>query len=417
MTPPSSDIAIRAVGLGKTYRIYDHPISRVRQMLSLGGKKHYREFEALKDVSFEIRKGETVGIIGRNGSGKSTLLQLICGILKPTHGSVEVNGRVSALLELGAGFHPEFTGRENVYMQGAIMGLTREEMDARFEHIAAFADIGEFIEQPVKTYSSGMFVRLAFAVAVSVEPDVLVVDEALAVGDTLFQARCFQKFREFRERGTTILFVTHSLDLIVGHCQRAVLLDHGITRTSGDSKQVVNIYRNLMARGERSACAMNVMSAESTVSHEYRYGTQESEIIDTAIYTDDGRSVSILDHGERYHVRLRVILHDIGSRPFFSFVVKDPRGVVLYGGMVRWSDATNNNPDNTPTSVVVRFSHLMLLNPGKYLLSAGSQSLDADGTIIAHDIRTDILPFEVVGGGEYGVFSPPLAACIEAEEC
>lgn len=239
---PSDDIVISVRNLTKTYRLFGHPGDRVKQFLSLGLKRYHREFTALKDVSFDIKKGETVGIIGRNGSGKSTLLQLICGILKPTSGSVQVNGRISSLLELGAGFNPEFTGRENVYFQGALMGFTKAQMDEKFDEIAAFADIGEFIDQPVRTYSSGMFVRLAFAVAIHVEPDILVVDEALAVGDASFQAQCFKKIGLLHEAGTSLLFVSHATNQIVRHCDRAFLLEAGRMVGHGDPHTITNQY-------------------------------------------------------------------------------------------------------------------------------------------------------------------------------
>ncbi|MDX8377458.1 MAG: ABC transporter ATP-binding protein, partial [Mariprofundales bacterium] len=210
-----SDIAIRVQNICKYYQIYSNPQDRLKQSLWRGRKQFYREFKALDDVSFEVKKGETVGIIGRNGSGKSTLLQIICGTLAPTSGDVEVNGRVAALLELGSGFNPEFTGRENVYMNATILGLSKKEIDARFDDIVAFADIGEFIEQPVKTYSSGMMMRLAFAVAINVKPDVLIIDEALSVGDVAFQRKCFGKIEEIRDAGATIMFVSHSEGSIV----------------------------------------------------------------------------------------------------------------------------------------------------------------------------------------------------------
>ena len=199
-----SDVAIRIQNLSKCYHIYDKPRDRLMQMLARGRKQYFREFWALKEVSLDVKKGETVGIIGRNGSGKSTLLQMICGTLNPTSGSIQANGRIAALLELGSGFNPEFTGRENVYMNGSILGLSKEEIDSRFDDIAAFADIGEFIEQPVKTYSSGMMVRLAFSVAINVEPEILVVDEALSVGDEIFQRKCFSRIEAIRAGGATI---------------------------------------------------------------------------------------------------------------------------------------------------------------------------------------------------------------------
>lgn len=224
LTMPTNDLAVSVRNLTKTYRLFGHPGDRIKQFLSLGFRKYHQEFIALRDVSFDIKKGETVGIIGRNGSGKSTLLQLICGILKPTSGTVQVNGQVSALLELGAGFNPEFTGRENIYFQGAIIGLSKEEMDKRFDDIAAFAGIGEFIDQPVRIYSSGMFVRLAFAVAINVEPDILVVDEALAVGDAAFQRKCYRKMENMTLRKTTLIFVSHDIESVRRLCQKAIFL-------------------------------------------------------------------------------------------------------------------------------------------------------------------------------------------------
>ncbi|HYE37782.1 ABC transporter ATP-binding protein [Methylocaldum sp.] len=246
----SDEIAIRANNLSKCYQIYDRPQDRLKQsivprlqrLVGRSPKPYFREFWALKDLSFEVRKGETVGIIGRNGSGKSTLLQMICGTLTPTTGSVEVNGRVAALLELGAGFNPEFTGRENVYMNGAVLGLSKEEIDERFEDIVAFADIGEFIEQPVKTYSSGMFVRLAFAVQACVEPDVFIVDEALAVGDIFFRQKCYQRLETLRSNGTSILLVTHAMLDVEQFCQRAILLDHGQEIFQGSASEAVKRY-------------------------------------------------------------------------------------------------------------------------------------------------------------------------------
>jgi lipopolysaccharide transport system ATP-binding protein len=219
----SSEVAIKVQNLSKCYEIYDKPRDRLLQMLSRGKKKYCREFWALRDVSFEIRKGETVGIVGRNGSGKSTLLQILCGTLNPTSGTVETHGRIAALLELGSGFNPEFTGRENVYLNASILGLSKEEIDARYDAIIEFADIGDFINQPVKTYSSGMLVRLAFSVQAQVEPDILIVDEALAVGDAKFQARCFDRLKKLKENGTSILLVTHSSEQIVTHCDHAFL--------------------------------------------------------------------------------------------------------------------------------------------------------------------------------------------------
>jgi lipopolysaccharide transport system ATP-binding protein len=249
-----NDIAIQVKNLSKCYQIYDTPRDRLKQFVvprlqGLAGqapRQYFREFWALQDVSFEVKKGETVGIIGRNGSGKSTLLQIICGTLNPTSGSVETRGRIAALLELGSGFNPEFTGRDNVYMNAAVLGLSREEVDARLDEIIAFADIGEFIDQPVKTYSSGMVVRLAFAVAINVDPEILIVDEALSVGDELFQRKCFSRIEAIRSNGATILFVSHSGGQIVELCDRAMLMDSGEKLAEGMPKHIVGIYQKLL---------------------------------------------------------------------------------------------------------------------------------------------------------------------------
>lgn len=246
----SSDVAIRVQNLSKCYQIYDTPGDRLKQFVvprlrSLMGQvqqPYFTEFWALKDISFEVKKGETLGVIGRNGAGKSTLLQILCGTLTPSGGSVEIKGRVAALLELGAGFNPEFTGKENVYMNASVLGLCKEEIDTRFHSIVAFADIGEFINQPVKTYSSGMFVRLAFAVAIHVEPNILIVDEALSVGDLAFQNKCVLKIRELRDKGTTLLFVTHDLSTLQLICDRVAWLDCGQMVMMGDPVTVSQEY-------------------------------------------------------------------------------------------------------------------------------------------------------------------------------
>jgi ABC-type polysaccharide/polyol phosphate transport system ATPase subunit len=251
-----TDIAIKVQNLSKCYHIYDNPSDRLKQFVAprlqslvrQTPRKYFREFWALKDVSFEIKKGETVGIIGRNGSGKSTLLKMICGTLNPSSGNVQTNGRIAALLELGSGFNPQFTGRENIYMNASILGLSNEEIAARFSDIVAFADIGDFIEQPVKTYSSGMMVRLAFSVAIHIEPSILIVDEALAVGDIVFQMKCLDKMKEIQLLGTTILFVSHSLEQIKRFCVSAVWLDHGKVQQIGESNYVTDQYRDLSLR-------------------------------------------------------------------------------------------------------------------------------------------------------------------------
>lgn len=269
----SSDIAIRVTNLSKCYQIYDNPRDRLKQFvlpkvkrtLGLEPSSYYREFWALRDVSFEIKQGETVGIIGRNGAGKSTLLQMICGTLTPTGGTVETYGRVAALLELGSGFNPEFTGRENVYMAASIYGLSREEIDDRFDQIAAFADIGEFIEQPIKTYSSGMYLRLAFAVVSKIEPAILIIDEALAVGDARFQKKCLESMYALRDRGATIILVTHDIFTAKNFCSRLLLQEHGQLVADGEPSQVATQYYRLLfpETEDDTSAAITVPSAEA----------------------------------------------------------------------------------------------------------------------------------------------------------
>jgi ABC-type polysaccharide/polyol phosphate transport system ATPase subunit len=267
---PGPDVAISVKNLGKKYHLYDSPKHRLKEALHPFRKKYHREFWALRNVSFELRRGESIGIIGKNGSGKSTLLQMLCGILQPTEGDIVVNGRVSALLELGAGFNPEFTGRDNVYMNGAIRGFTREEMDDRFQAIADFADIDEFIEQPVKTYSSGMYVRLAFSTAVIFEPDILIVDEALAVGDLQFQKKCREKMNEFKRRGITVILVSHSMSDISTMCQIAIFLRNGEPVFIGNASDAINAYSFEESRAE-------MKKAVTAASHEEKPSLEEAK--------------------------------------------------------------------------------------------------------------------------------------------
>lgn len=293
------EIAISARSLTKTYRLFNHAGDRIKQFFSLGLKRYYREFTALDDISFDIRKGETVGIIGRNGSGKSTLLQLICGILKPTAGTIQVNGRVSALLELGAGFHPEFTGRENVYFQGALMGFTKAQMDERFDDIAAFADIGEFIDQPVRTYSSGMFVRLAFAVAISVEPDILVIDEALAVGDMGFQQKSFERLSHMiRRSDVTIILVSHELRQIQRMCARAIYLHQGHCVLDAASEHACQAYYEALSNDRHRAGPGHGVHGYLTQS------TDEIVLLSITLLDENEQETQVLRSGARLRAKI-----------------------------------------------------------------------------------------------------------------
>lgn len=331
----SSDIAISVKNLTKKYRIFGHPGDRIKQAFTFGSVHFYREFTALQDVSFEIKKGETIGIIGRNGSGKSTLLQLICGILKPTSGSVQVNGRISALLELGAGFNPEFTGRENVYFQGAVIGITKEEIDRRFDDIEAFADIGEFIDQPVRTYSSGMFVRLAFAVAIHVEPDILVVDEALAVGDALFQKRCYARIRQMQKGGLTLILVSHDHELVRNMTNRALLLGRGATLFWGDTREATHLYRKMLFEEDAFRIAQKEPDAtQSSVSvphkEEREYGIGGARIISLRILGHDGEPRTLFHSREQIDFEIAVMIESPLDRLNIAIVIKTLQGLKVY---------------------------------------------------------------------------------------
>lgn len=261
-----SDIAIKIENLSKIYRLYDKPIDRMKESLSISKKKYSREHYALRNITFDVKKGESIGIIGKNGSGKSTLLKIITGVLTQSQGSIEVNGKIAALLELGAGFNPEYTGIENIYLNGTMMGYTKEEMEKRVNPIVEFADIGEFINQPVKTYSSGMFARLAFAVAINVEPEILIVDEALSVGDTRFQIKCIDKMKELKENGTTILFVSHATEQVKRFCNRAVWINNGEMMDIGESSEIIDKYESYMLYG--GVVNSNISAEETTANEE-----------------------------------------------------------------------------------------------------------------------------------------------------
>jgi lipopolysaccharide transport system ATP-binding protein len=405
--PPSdADIAIRVSGVGKMYRIYDRPQDRLKQMLFWRfGRSYGREFWALRDVSFEVRKGETVGIIGRNGSGKSTLLQIIAGTLAPSEGEVRVNGRVAALLELGSGFNPEFTGRENVFLNGAILGISHEEMEQRFDDIAAFADIGEFIDQPVKLYSSGMYARLAFSVAISVDPDILIVDEILSVGDTLFQQKCVSRLRDMRARGLTLLFVSHSIDAIKSVCSRGMLLSEGCCIYQGTAEQATDIYlkhvRDLMNQENQSY--VSHLISHPVVEHrplrgQQRYGTGHA-IIERVHLTDErGQERVGFVFGERIvlSVSYRSLIDIDGLS--VSFLIRDATGIDLMG------TTTFDERVELPALAAgqigeMRFSFTNYLRSGSYGISVAINRVtqrDLSDNVLLDQIDA-VTGFEVIG--------------------
>jgi len=429
----SNDIAISVTNLSKCYQIYDTPRDRLKQLVvprlqRIAGKapkQYFREFWALRDVSFEVKKGETVGIIGRNGSGKSTLLQMICGTLTPTSGSIQTNGRIAALSELGSGFNPEFTGRENVYMNASVLGLSNEEIDERFGDIVAFADIGQFINQPVKTYSSGMVVRLAFAVQSQVEPDILIVDEALSVGDAKFQVKCFDRLRQLKENGTSILLVTHSSEQIVTHCTTAILLNGGIHVEVGEPKHVVNRYMDLLFGKEKISkqAALTLLTPEqlSKVSaegnaticyqlsqlednfhkrdgynpHEYRWGDGAATILDYYLAADDEPYPSAISTGQRIALAVSVKFHRDFYRPILGITIKTKEGVTVYGVNSETLECDDFQKLGQGGSVIqVETAFSCRLAPGDYFISLGIASKHGE-EVIPHDRRYDSIHLQV----------------------
>lgn len=425
-----NNIAIRVNNLSKCYHIYDRPQDRLKQSIvpklrSLVGRnpgRYFREFWALNDVSFEVARGETVGIIGRNGSGKSTLLQMICGTLEPTTGTVETNGRVAALLELGAGFNPEFTGRENVYMNATVLGLTQDEIHARFNEIAAFADIGDFIEQPVKHYSSGMYARLAFAVAINVDPSILIVDEALAVGDEPFQRKCFAKIEEIKRYGGTILFVSHSSQAVVDLCDRAVLLNGGQKLYVGAPKKAVAWYQKLINATREQAMqicqAIQHHNLPSDGVEEFRmesqsdnddstnniesydaglisksmiaYESNGAEIENFRIESLDGRVVNCLSNQQRYKFCYSVKFTKDCEDVRFYTLMKTLTGVELGGGVYP-AETEHGKPFSKGKEITVVFEFQCLMNSGTYFINCG---IGGNGGLSLHRI-IDAMPFRV----------------------
>ncbi len=399
--------AISIRGVSKKYRLYNSPVERLKEALHPFRKQYHREFWALQNISFDVPVGATLGIIGRNGSGKSTLLQIICSILRPTNGEVDVCGRISALLELGAGFNPQFTGRDNAIFTGQLMGFSRAEIAARMPEIEAFADIGEFIDQPVKTYSSGMFVRLAFACAIHVDPDILVVDEALAVGDVTFQEKCFRKFRQFQEIGKTIVFVTHDDQAVAKFCTQAMLLDHGQlvchdvpTRTirryydilSGRSARPVPLPEGksvLLTEGSPASRDADDALAEFLTSHPdsdiclHRAGynaechpqkSEQAELIDYFVVAGDVANSTVVDPDSRVDIYYKVRFYADMPRVFFGLALKTMDGVTVYALNSAWLDIVH--PSTCAGDILIaKFSLPMRLHAGTYFIDAGVDAL------------------------------------------
>ena len=385
-TVKNDDVMIKIDHLSKEYRLYDRKKDRLVEAVSPFHKSRHRIHSALRDISLEIRKGETVGIIGVNGSGKSTLLKILTGVVTPTRGTSEVKGRVSALLELGAGFNAEYTGIENIYLNGTMMNIPREEMEKLVPGIVEFADIGEFINQPVKNYSSGMFARLAFAVAISVKPDVLIVDEALSVGDFFFQVKCYKKFDEFRAEGMTILFVSHDLNSISKYCSRTILLNRGELVAEGDPKTVVDLYKKLIAR-QMNAEGLNEENEETGPAslpddtHSWKegmvcnpgtveYGDKAAEIVDFGIFDKKGMLTNAISKGDECTIRMKVKFNRDIREPIFAFTIKNKLGIEIAGTntQIEGCEPEEGKAGNT---YIASFTQPIMLQGGEYLLSFG----------------------------------------------
>jgi lipopolysaccharide transport system ATP-binding protein len=403
----SSDLVVRAESLGKTYRLFKHPGDRIRQALAFGLRNYHTTYDAVRNVTFEIHRGEVVGIVGRNGSGKSTLLQLVCGILRPTSGKIQLDGDVSALLELGSGFNPEFTGRENLYFQGMLFGLKESEMVSKIDDIVCFSGVGEHLDQPVRTYSSGMFLRLAFAVSVAVNPSLLVVDEALAVGDARFQSRCFKKIQTLRDNGSAVLFVSHSMEQITRFCDRALLMESGELVEQGSPKTVVNRYlasafSNETGPGQKTArdpSSDPFSSRQGFNKSEYRFGNGAAEIFDFQFFNSSFEEIAPrFTANTCVTLRFSVAFHRSSQNTTFAISLSTLDGLTLFSVNSRDipfspSTATFDKGSRVHASFKLR----MHLAAAEYLLSF-SVSEEIGGALIPLDRRYDSVFVSIVGG-------------------
>lgn len=427
----SEENVIRVRDISKCFHTYEKPFDRLKHSIiprlqrRLGSPvtSYGREFWALRNIDFDVRRGETVGIVGRNGSGKSTLLQIICGTLTPSSGVIHTQGRVAALLELGSGFNPEFTGRENVYLNAAVLGLDHEEVDQRFDAIVSFADIGEFIDQPVKAYSSGMVVRLAFAVQAQVDPDILVVDEALSVGDARFQAKCFERLRQLKNNGTSILLVTHASEQVVTHCDRAVLLEQGRVEMLGPAKPVINRYLDILFSRDKPADVLEISPSKplpvsaprlsSTPSatllfernayasrdgfnpHEYRWGDGAASVLDFQLFANGQRFPTLIEPGAEVTLHLAIRFHRMVINPILGFTIKTKEGVTVYGtNSLLLACSTTQTLGSPGSHAIACLRFVNRLASGDYFISIGVASRNGED-IVPHDRRYDSIHFVV----------------------
>lgn len=406
------ELAIHVDGLSKVYKLYNRNRDRLIESLGLTKKPRSTQHYALKDVSLDIYKGETVGIIGTNGSGKSTILKIITGVLHETEGTVQVNGRISALLELGAGFNMEYNGIENIYLNGTMIGFSEKEIDEKLQDILDFADIGDYVYQPVKTYSSGMFVRLAFAVAINIDPEILIVDEALSVGDVFFQAKCYRKFEEFKKKGKTILFVSHDLSAISKYCDRAILLNQGVKLGEGSPKEMIDAYKQvLVGQYEVPKAAEGVpdLTSDSDVRaaldrrqkeqaglnpDTLEYGTKEAEIVGYYLTDRKGVQTTAILKGDEFTMHMKVKIHQDLPAPIFALSIKNIKGVEIAGTNTMFEKTFLDSVKAGQTKEI-SFTQKMRLQGGDYLISLGVTGYEKDNFVVYHRLY-DVLNITVV---------------------
>lgn len=411
---------IRVEHLSKCYKLFTSNGDRVREALSLRHKVYHRNHYALRDISFSVHQGETVGIIGTNGSGKSTLLKILTGVTTASEGNVTIDGRISALLELGAGFNPEYSGRENIYLNGMMMGYTGEQIREKEAEIIAFADIGEFIDQPVKTYSSGMFVRLAFAVAINIDPEILIVDEALSVGDVFFQAKCYKKFEDFKKKGKTILIVSHDLGSISKYCDRVILLNRGVKLGEGEPKEMVDRYKKVLVgldeqttvdkpTDDMQTAELRETNWKQSLKMDERcdeYGNGKAKIEDFAIVDEDGNITNILSKGKEFSIRMRVRFFEPVESPIYAFAIKDVKGTTITGtnSMYERVDTGSCVPGEC---YIMEYTQRMTLQGGEYLLSLGCTGYENGELTVYHrlyDVCSMTVVMDKVTDGLYDLY-------------
>lgn len=447
--------AIEIKDVTKIYRLYDKPIDRLKESMSVTHKQYHKDFYALSNLSFTVEKGQSVGIIGTNGSGKSTILKIITGVLTPTTGEVKVEGKISALLELGAGFNMDYTGIENVYMNGTMMGYSKKEMDEKLQEILDFAEIGDFVYQPVKTYSSGMFVRLAFALAINVEPEILIVDEALSVGDVFFQSKCYRKMEEIRQKGTTIVMVTHDMGSIIKYCDKVVLLNRGEFIAQGAAGKMVDLYKKILANQmdllKAELAQMNDFSGESagkavpsdhagadsqadeqtdetagrknsglmkdqlTINpNRTEYGDGRAEIFDLGLVDERNNITNLLLKGEEFTIRERIRFNEEIQAPIFTYTIKDKKGTELTGTNTMF-EGTDIRPVKKGDVYDVAFRQRMTLQGGEYLLSMSCTGFEHGEHVVYHRLY-DVANITVISNkNTVGVYDmePEVEAVLE----